>query len=93
MSGWLRADRIQGSVYPGFNKGQQAFLWLRFPAADSAQAWLRGMIEILAKTTLAESHREIGVGGREHPGIEGLAAGAAEPAHRALLEGLQELGL
>ena len=56
MSGWLRADRIQGSVYPGFNKGQQAFLWLRFPAADSA-------------------------------------AGAAEPAHRALLEGLQELGL
>jgi hypothetical protein len=24
MSGWLRADRIQGSVYPGFNKGQQA---------------------------------------------------------------------
>ena len=40
MSGWLRADRIQGSVYPGFNKDEQAFLWLRFPAADSARAWL-----------------------------------------------------
>ena len=47
MSGWLRADRIQGSVYPGFNKGQQAFLWLRFPAADSAQAWLRGTLSEL----------------------------------------------
>jgi Dyp-type peroxidase family len=41
MSGWLRADRIQGSVYPGFNKDEQAFLWLRFPAADSARAWFK----------------------------------------------------
>ncbi len=41
MSGWLRVDRIQGSVYPGFNKDEQAFLWLRFPAADSARAWLK----------------------------------------------------
>jgi hypothetical protein len=47
MSGWLRADRIQGSVYPGFNKDQQAFLWLRFPAADSAQARLRGTLSEL----------------------------------------------
>jgi Dyp-type peroxidase family len=41
MSRWLRVDRIQGNVYPGFNKDEQAFLWLRFPAADSARAWLK----------------------------------------------------
>lgn len=41
MSGWLRADRIQGSVSPGFGKDEQAFLWLRFPSADSARAWLK----------------------------------------------------
>ena len=41
MSGWLRADRIQGSVSPGFAKDEQAFLWLRFPSADSARAWLK----------------------------------------------------
>ena len=52
MSGWLRADRIQGSVYPGFNKDQQAFLWLRFPAADSARAWLR---ETLTEVTSANA--------------------------------------
>lgn len=37
----LRVSRIQGSVYPGFNKDQQAFLWLRFPGPDAARAWLR----------------------------------------------------
>jgi Dyp-type peroxidase family len=41
MSGWLRADRIQGSVSPGFAKDEQAFLWLRFRSADSARAWLK----------------------------------------------------
>jgi len=41
MSGRLRVERIQGSVYPGFNKDEQAFLWLRFPAADSVRAWLK----------------------------------------------------
>ena len=41
MSGWLRADRIQGSVSPGFAKDEQAFLWLRFPSASSARAWLK----------------------------------------------------
>ena len=47
MSGWLRVDRIQGSVYPGFNKDEQAFLWLRFPAADSARAWLKETVSEL----------------------------------------------
>ena len=37
----LRVERIQGSVYPGFNKDEQAFLWLRFPGPDSARAWLK----------------------------------------------------
>jgi Dyp-type peroxidase family len=37
----LRVERIQGNVFPGFNKDAQAFLWLRFPSADSARAWLR----------------------------------------------------
>jgi Dyp-type peroxidase family len=51
MSG-LRTDRIQGSVYPGFNKDEQAFLWLRFPAADSARAWLG---ETVSELTSAEA--------------------------------------
>ena len=47
MSGQLRVDRIQGSVYPGFNKDEQAFLWLRFPAADSARTWLKETVSEL----------------------------------------------
>src|SRR5262245_48284334 len=51
MNGWLRADRIQGSVSPGFGKDEQAFLWLRFPSPDSARAWLR---ETVPQLTSAE---------------------------------------
>ena len=36
----LRADRIQASIYPGFSKDEQAFLWLRFPGTASARGWL-----------------------------------------------------
>jgi Dyp-type peroxidase family len=52
MSGSLRADRIQGSVAPGFGKDEQAFLWLRFPSADSARAWLKETVPQL--TSAAE---------------------------------------
>jgi Dyp-type peroxidase family len=41
MSRWLRADRIQGNVYPGFNKDEQVFLWIRFPTPEAARAWLK----------------------------------------------------
>lgn len=36
----LRVDRIQASIYPGFDKDEHAFLWLRFPGSESARAWL-----------------------------------------------------
>lgn len=59
MSGRLRADRIQGSVYPGFNKDEQAFLWLRFPAADSARAWLKETVSELTSAGAVVTFRAL----------------------------------
>jgi Dyp-type peroxidase family len=64
MSG-LRIDRIQGNLYPGFNKDEQAFLWLRFPTADSARAWLGETIpeltsarDVIAFRRLLDEHEQ-----------------------------------
>lgn len=69
MSQGLRVDRIQGSVYPGFNTDEQVFLWLRFPSAGSARAWLGETVseltsaaEVLRVRALRAQHTQSGLG-------------------------------
>lgn len=72
MSGGLRVDRIQGSVYPGFNKDEQAFLWLRFPAADSARAWLKETVSELTSAGDVVTFRELRAQGEMRPELADL---------------------
>ena len=51
------------------------------------------VIEILAEAAPANRLAEVLVGRRDEPHVDGLVARAAEPAHHALLERLEELGL
>jgi Dyp-type peroxidase family len=72
MSGWLRVDRIQGSVYPGFNKDEQAFLWLRFPAADSARAWLKETVSELTSARDVANFRALRAQRKTRPELADL---------------------
>ena len=51
------------------------------------------MVEIFAKPPRAQRLRQIFVGGRDDPRVDGLRARGAQPAHDPLLEDLQELRL
>jgi hypothetical protein len=51
------------------------------------------MVEVVPEAAFPSGGQEIGVRGADHPDVGRLAPGAAEAAHRALLERLQELGL
>jgi Dyp-type peroxidase family len=66
MSRWLRADRIQGNVYPGFNKDEQAFLWIRFPTPEAARAWLKETGPELTSALEVSAFREL----LAHPEVE-----------------------
>jgi len=51
------------------------------------------VVEVLAEAPLADRPAQVLVGRGEHPHVDRLVPRAAEPAHAALLERLQELGL
>ena len=53
----------------------------------------QAMVEVLAEPPRADRLLEILAGRGDHPGVDRLAARAAEAAHGALLDHLQELGL
>jgi Dyp-type peroxidase family len=67
--GWLRADRIQGNVFPGFNKGEQAFLGLRFPTAESALAWLQETVPELTTALEVIAFRALRAQRASQPGL------------------------
>ncbi len=51
------------------------------------------VVEVLAEAPLPNGRPQIFVGGREDPDVDRFVACAPEPAHRALLEDLEELRL
>ena len=65
----LRVDRIQGNVFPGFNKDQQAFLGLRFPAPDSARAWLQETVPELTSARDVIAFRALRAQRATEPGL------------------------
>jgi Dyp-type peroxidase family len=69
MGAGLRADRIQGNVFPGFNKDQQAFLGLRFPAAESARAWLQETVSELTSAREVIAFRALRAQRAREPGL------------------------
>ncbi len=69
MAGELRVDRIQGNVFPGFNKNQQAFLGLRFPAAESALAWLQETVLELTSAREVIAFRALRAERAAQPGL------------------------
>jgi Dyp-type peroxidase family len=69
MGGGLRVDRIQGNVFPGFNKDQQAFLGLRFPAPESALAWLQETVPDLTSARQVIAFRALRAERATQPGL------------------------
>jgi Dyp-type peroxidase family len=69
MGEGLRVDRIQGNLFPGFNKSQQAFLGLRFPAAESALAWLHETVPELTSAQEVIAFRALRAERASQPGL------------------------
>ena len=53
----------------------------------------QAVVEILAEAPVLDGRLQVGVGGADDPGIDGLGGGGAEAAHGPLLDDLEELGL
>jgi len=74
MGRWLRVERIQGNVFPGFNKDHQVFLGLRFAKAESARAWLTETLPELTSAAKVVAFRALRAALEGQPALAALRA-------------------